>query len=505
MSYYEHNVPPTREQRLSIGNAFSGKACGLLKCAKEGCLLSKQRSFQQSTSCQMGLTLQMVGTIPGSAILMHGPVGCGSQLHGIDPPVRRGLATRGKTPAPLLWFSTNLEETDVIGGGERKLREAIEDIDRHYRPDIIFIVSTCAPNIIGDDVDEVVRLKQPEVSARLVPLHCPGFKTRVVATAYDTFYHALIRHIDFAGEGDIDKLGSELNPEHELKRLKYLQEKSITVNLINASSIGEPDERELSRLLKALGLNVNVYAEFASLEEFGRFSRAALNVSMCNVHDDYLLEFMKQKFNIPYVIHNMPVGLEATAGWLVEIAKHFGLEEKARLLIAAEERRVKEAVKPFLPKLKGKRVLIGGGVVRVASEALMLKELGMEVAGLRAYHYDNMAEPVIESFNKSFPDVPVSVAAGQIFEFVSIIKRENPDIVVAHAGTNGWIAKTGVPSIPLYDVNNSFFGYRGYYDLVRRLALALSNTSYQRRLAGNVRLPYHSDWYARDPFSYIKG
>lgn len=490
MSYYSQSTPPTREQRFTIGNAYSGNACGLLECAKDGCILSKQRSFQQSTACQMSLTLQMAGTIPGAAILMHGPVGCGSQLHSIDPPVRRGLARRGKTPAPLQWFTTNLEEPDVIGGGEQKLRTAITDIDRLHRPEIIFIVSTCAPNIIGDDVDEVVRNAQPQVSARLVALHCPGFKTKIVATAYDTFYHGLIRHIDFAVQNDFG--GAE-------------GEKSITVNLINATAIGDPDEKELERLMHALGLKVNVYAEFASLEEFGKFTQASLNVSMCNVHDDYLLEFMKEKFNIPYVIYNMPMGLDATAGWLIEVARHFGLEEKARLLIASEEKRVKEAVKHFLPALKGKRVLIGGGVVRVASVAMMLKSLDMEVIGLRAYHYDTSADPILELFNESLPDVTVSVASGQPFEFLSIIKKEKPDIVVAHGGTNGWFAKGGIPSIPLYDVNDTFFGYRGYYDFIWRLVFALKNNSYQKRLAANIRLPYHAHWYERDPFSYVKG
>ncbi len=505
MGYYEQKIPPIRDLRLRIGDAFpEGKGCDLLQCSREGCLLGKKRSFWQANSCQMALTLMMATTIDNSVIIMHGPIGCGAQLHMMDSGARKGNVSRGKQPKPLIWLSTNLRETDVIGGGEAKLRETIEYADREFRPEIIFVVATCAPNIIGDDIEEVVKTAGEATAARIVSLHCPGFRSRVVATAYDTFYHGILKHLPFDPVPYKDYIPFEpTDPNYELAVKKYQYKKKHTVNLFNATSIGPEDEKELIRLLNALDLEVQIYAEYSSAEEIRHISQAALNVSMCNVHDDYILKYLEKTYGIPYVIQGMPIGLKATREWLMAIAKHFGLEERAARLADQEEERVQKAIVPYLENLKDKRVLIGGGVIRVAAEAILLKELGMKVISIRAYHFDDGAEPVYEVLNEELPEVPVSVS-NQAFELVNQILALKPDLAVIHNGTNGLVAKLGIPSLQLFHVDKCFFGYRGLFDLTKRIGFSMRNPSYQRRLREHVKQPYHREWYDRNAFSYIK-
>lgn len=505
LGYYEQNIPPVRDLRLRIGDAFpEGKGCDLLQCSREGCLLGKKRSFWQANSCQMALTLMMAATIDNSVIIMHGPIGCGAQLHMLDSGVRKGNVSRGKQPKPLIWLSTNLRETDVIGGGEAKLRETIEYADREFRPEIIFVVATCAPNIIGDDIEEVVKAAGETTVARIVPLHCPGFKSRVVATAYDTFYHGILKHLPFEPIPYKDYVPFEpTDSNYELSVQRYQYKKNHTINLFNATSIGPEDEKELTRLLNSLGLQVQIFAEYASAEEIRLISQAALNVSMCNVHDDYILKYLEKTYGIPYVIQGMPIGLKATREWLMAIAKHFGLEEQADRLADQEEEKVLKAIERYLEPLKDKRVLIGGGVIRVAAEAILLKELGMEVISIRAYHFDDGAEPVYEVLNEELPEVPVSVS-NQAFELVNQILTLKPDLAVIHNGTNGLVAKLGIPSLQLFHVDKCFFGYRGLFDITKRIGFAMKNPSYQRRLREHVKQPYHSEWYDRNAFSYIK-
>ena len=505
MGYYEQNIPPVRDVRLRIGDAFpEGKGCDLLQCSKNGCLLGKKRSFWQANSCQMALTLMMAATIENSVIVMHGPIGCGTQLHMLDSAVRKGNVSRGKQPKPLIWLSTNLRETDVIGGGEAKLKEAIEYADREFRPEIIFVVATCAPNIIGDDIEEVVKTVNKTTAARIVSLHCPGFRSRVVATAYDTFYHGILRHLPFEPIPYKDYVPFDpTEPDYELAVKKYQYKKSHTVNLFNATSIGPEDEKELVRLLNALDLKVQIYAEFSSAEELRLISQAALNVSMCNVHDDYILKYLEKEYGITYVIQGMPIGLKATRDWLMAIAKHFGLEDRAKRLADQEEEKVTKAIQPYLEPIKDKRVLIGGGVIRVATEAILLEELGMKVISIRAYHFDSGAEPVYEVLKEELPEVPVSVS-NQAFELVNQLLALKPDLAVIHNGTNGLVAKLGIPSLQLFQVDKNFFGYRGYFDLTKRLGFAMRNPSYQKRLREHIKQPYRQEWYEKDAFSYIK-
>jgi len=503
-SYYEQKIPPVRDQRLQLADSFSGRACELLDCQKEGCLMRMNRSFWQAGACQMSLTLMMAATVPNSVIVMHAPGGCGSMLMGIGAQSNRGRAVRGIPSAVTNWVSTDLTEADVIGGGEKKLEKAIKYADREFRPEIIFVVSTCAPNIIGDDVSEVIARAKGDVAANIVGLHCPGFKSRVVASAYDAFYHGLLKDIPFEREAWRDYVPvDKFDPKYGMEAAKDRYKKSHTVNLWNATSIGPQDEDEIKRLLNALGLDVQIYAEYAGRDEFRRITRAALNVSMCNVHDDYMLKYLEEKYNMPYYIAGMPIGFEDTERWLFGIAERFGLSEEAKKLAGYERRAAYEAIREFLPLIKGKRVLISGGVVRSGTEAIALSELGMDVISVKAYHYDDNAEPVYKDIAEKLPDTHISVS-NQLFELTHQLKSLKPDLVITHGGTHATAAKLGFPSIQLFSVEGAFFGYNGIYQLIRKIVFALSNVNYQERLAKHIKMPYKEWYYGADAFSFIK-
>jgi nitrogenase molybdenum-iron protein alpha chain len=503
MSYYDQAVPPVRDQRLIIGDSFAGRGCELLDCAKSGCMLQKGRRFWQANSCQMTLSLMMAATVDNCVIILHAPIGCGSMLHSLGPASNRGKVRRGKAPNPPVWLSTNLQEIDVIHGGAEKLRETIEYADREFHPEIIFVIATCAPNIIGDDVEEVVQSAGEGTSAHVTAIHCPGFKSRVVASAYDAFYHSLLRHIplDPIPYRDYRPIERE-DPDYAAKLRRFNNEKRMTVNIFNATSIGPDDEEELSRLLKALGLQVRIFAEYCNADELRLISHAGLNVSMCNVHDDYILTYLQEKFDIPYIICGMPLGFAGTRAWFLEIADHYGLADKAKRIIEDEERQLNEALAPLLPQLAGKRVLVCGGVIRSGAEALMLKELGLEVIAVRAYHYDNGADPVLRDVAEELPDVPIAVS-NQPFEMLNQINKLKPDLVISHNGTHGLLAKAGAVSMQLFDIEKPFFAYAGIYRFVRRMIFAFRNTSYTDRLAQKVRQPYYPEWFDQDAYSYI--
>ncbi|MCX7745400.1 MAG: hypothetical protein N2645_00710 [Clostridia bacterium] len=184
MSLYEKQLP-VREERVQASNAFGGKTSDLLRQSRSGCLAKKSRSFGQTCNCQMGMSLTILATLPDTVIIFHGPVGCGSGTHGSEVYFRTGMTGRGMVPKPLIWASTNLDENDIIHGGEKKLEEAIKEADTLHRPAVIAVVVSCAPGIIGDDVDELVLRLQKVVSSKILLAHCEGFRTKIAATAYD--------------------------------------------------------------------------------------------------------------------------------------------------------------------------------------------------------------------------------------------------------------------------------------------------------------------------------
>ncbi|HMA94846.1 MAG TPA: nitrogenase component 1 [Polyangiaceae bacterium] len=498
MNLLDASGPPTREKRLKACNAFGGTACELVAGSKGGCLGNNNRSFSQSTGCQLMLSMAIAGTIPESVIVFHGPVGCGSCLLSMAGLSKTNQAARGNTGRiGQYWFSTNLGEIEVVSGGEARLEATLREVDRRVHPQVIFVANSCVPAVIGDDTDEVVQRVQADVKARILPLHCAGFKTKIVATAYDVVYHAILKYLLKEVDGQ-----PKLTAEQAVQRQADKERGRRTVNLLNVASMSRGDEVELTRLIQAIGLEVNVLPCFAAPNRFAAAKDAALSVSICATHDDYFVEHLKELYGVPYVLNTIPIGITHTRRWLFEIADFFGLREKAEQVAAAEEAEVRSALLPFLPVLRGKCTFTSAGEIRAGAQAILLREdLGMEVLAVRAHHYDRYGDVLFQDLEEN---LPVNVGASQPFEQVNLLKRLKPDIYVGHLGGNVWTAKLGIPVLPIFGPNNNYMGYRGLHEVAARLYRVLRNPQYFTTLGRTTRLPYKQSWFESDPFSFIR-
>ncbi|MDR0690055.1 MAG: nitrogenase component 1 [Spirochaetaceae bacterium] len=500
---FDSREPQTREVSRRTGFAYGGCTKDMTNCAQKGCLINCDRTFTQGTGCQMMVSTLISFSVKDSVVIMHGPAGCGSSSHIIDFSVRMYGAARGVKMAGARWLTTNLTEAEVIGGGEEKLKQTILDADRQFRPTAIFILMTCTPSIIGDDIDEVVNRTQSEVSATLVPLHCPGFKAKVFSGAYDVVYHGILHKFDFKLRPYVDYYPfNKDDRDYDLKVQQYEYKKSRTVNLYNAWSIGPQDEAEIRRLLEAIGLNVQIFVEFKDPDEWRKITEAALNVSFCHVHDLYFIEFLKQKFNMPYITPSIPIGSSATRKFVMEIAQFFGLEKEADKILVKEEEKLKAALAPIRERVKGKKVLISGGYLRIGTTGLLANEIGMEVVGFRHFNFDSFGNKLFEEIGETIGDISNSIS-NQPSELVNQVKKLKPDMAISHPGVGIWINKLGIPSITLFAQRFAFFGYRGAYDLARRIDRTLLNTNYAKNLSRNIKLPYKESWYEKSPYHYI--
>jgi nitrogenase molybdenum-iron protein alpha chain len=500
LSYIEAKSAPKREDRLGTCIEFGGTVSEIHEKFCGGCLKNCSRGFSQGTICQLLPALAILTSMEEVVVIVHGAIGCGGAVHALGASVRVGQFNSGdKNPKGALWLSTNLNERDVTTGGEEKLREAILEADKRYRPDAIVILSTCVPGIIGDDIDGLTDELKGQISAAIVPVYCEGFKTKVMATAYDAIFHSFLRNVvDGRDETEFSVYDNEVSVASEAILRKR------RVNLMNVSSMTGPDQQELTRLLNKLGLEVNMFPCDANPEAFRKAPFAALTIGVCPTHDDYFMLYLKEKFGVPFVSGQMPIGIENTGIWLSQVASCLGLEETAKSIITSETEELRQALAPLLPFLKGKTAMLSAGEIRTLSTAVLLQELGMEILALRPYHYDEFGRVEIEKLEKIDPGIRLNVATAQPFEAVNIIRRVNPDLYIGHNSDNVWAAKCGVAVLPIYGTNSIYSGYAGVYDVARRIKRHLRNTSFNDKLTLNVRQPYKESWYAEDPFKYIK-
>ena len=488
---------PKREDRLKACVTFGGTLCGLRNKLSCGCLKDGEREFAQGNICLMLPGIAMLGTLPDNVNLMHGAVGCGTTSHAQNANVRSGNTARFGVTKDALWVSTAMNEADVIGGGEEKLRRAIIEVDQTYHPKTITVVASCVPGITGDDVDGVIDGTRDLVKARIIPVHCEGFKTKIWATAYDAVYHGIMRTL-FDNPEDRD---AGVPPE-ELEALEA--DRNRTINLCNVSSMGKIDDDELVRLLNALGLKVNVFPGFAEPEKMYRIKYASLAISTCPTHDDYFLKFFEKHYHIPYILKHMPIGIANTNAWLMDVAAFFHKEEEAARIIETETAKLDAALAPFRVFFKGKKAFINAGEFRALANGVLLHELGFEIAGIRSFHHDEFAEVEYEKLHNLIGDFPLNVANAQPFEEANLLNKLRPDIFMGHCNGNATAAKLGIPSHVIFNSNLAYIGYKGVFELARRLKRQLSNPSFAKNLARFVRLPYKESWYAENPFKYIK-
>ena len=81
--------------------------------------------------------------------LVHGAVGCAAYTWDI-----RGALSSGPQ-LHRLSFSSNLQEKEVVFGGEKKLERVLDELIDTYEPKAAFVYSTCLVGVIGDDVDAI--------------------------------------------------------------------------------------------------------------------------------------------------------------------------------------------------------------------------------------------------------------------------------------------------------------------------------------------------------------
>ena len=166
------NYSGIRESRPNRYNDLGSTGSQAEKDFKNGCLKKADRSFAQGLQCQQINSMAALMSLEDSVFIAHSPQGCvGCTSLAVDQ-YRVGQAHRGvkniKNPRIIV---SNLDQNNVIFGGEDKLKKAVGDAIERYHPKLIFVFASCASGIIGDDIDAILRKLQEETQALLIPIH----------------------------------------------------------------------------------------------------------------------------------------------------------------------------------------------------------------------------------------------------------------------------------------------------------------------------------------------
>ncbi|MDR1109305.1 MAG: nitrogenase [Deltaproteobacteria bacterium] len=488
------NTCPTREQRANGINAFSGKASELLSQAREGKLKNCERDFQQNSGCLLNFYLSVrVATIRDSVMIVHAPVGCSAPAN-IYREVYRRLWTglgRSHDDFDFHWLTTNLGERDVIYGAADKLRFAIAEAERRHSPEAIFILTSCASGIIGEDVEGVVAELQPGTRATIVPIHCEGIRSRIVQTGYDAFWHGILKYL-------------VREPE---KRQGDL------VNVASMLSYTWQDRQEISRLLGRMGLRANFVPEFASVEDFRNLGSAALTAPVCPTYTDYLSRGLDEHFGVPFFMYPSPIGIANTDAWLREIGARLDLSERAEEVIASERARWvprMEKIQEGFAKVKADnggdfRVMGSLGQGRLVTQTPFFRELGVSTPVALCQDFDDLLLEDVERLLERVGDFEIIVNTFQAAEVAHTARKHDPDMVLSCPFQgSAYKRQKGMTRIHALRGDGRLWsaqaGYAGAVACGNFLLQATKNRSFQNTMLAKTEDPYREWWYRQpDP------
>ena len=324
--------------------------------------------------------------------IVHGPIGCGFYSW---------LTRRNQTkPGPdgenymTYSFSTDMQEEQIVFGGEKKLEQAIQEAYELFKPKAISVFSTCPVGLIGDDIHAVARKMKEKLGINIFGFSCEGYKGVSQSAGHHIANNGLFKNI--------------IGLDDTIREGKY------KINLLGEYNIGG-DAFEIDRIFEECGITlISTFSGNSTYDKFANSHTADLNCIMCHRSINYVAEMMETKYGIPWIKVNF-IGAEDTAKSLRKIAKYFEdkeLVDKVEEVIAKELIPVKDIAEEVKSRCEGKTAMLFVGGSRAHHYQELFKEIGMKTigAGYEFAHRDDYEGRVV------LPDIKVDADSRNIEE-----------------------------------------------------------------------------------------
>jgi nitrogenase molybdenum-iron protein alpha chain len=304
--------------------------------------------------------------------ITHGPIGCGFYSW-----LTRRNQTRPPDPGDENYmpycFSTDMQEEDIVFGGEKKLRAAIEEAYQLFKPKAISIFATCPVGLIGDDVHSVAREMKEKLGINVFGFSCEGYRGVSQSAGHHIANNGIFTHV--VGLDD------------------RVNDGQFRINLLGEYNIGG-DAFEIERLLDECGISlVSTFSGNSTYDQFANAHTADLNTIMCHRSINYVAEMMETTYGIPWIKINF-IGSDATVKSLRKVAQYFEdtqLMERVESVIAKEMPEVVKVRDEIRSRCEGKVAMLFVGGSRAHHYQELFREIGMETisAGYEFAHRDD--------------------------------------------------------------------------------------------------------------------
>ncbi|MBR0132895.1 MAG: hydrogenase [Lachnospiraceae bacterium] len=352
-------------------------------------LIDKQRY-----KCALG-AMQTVQAIERTIPVLHSGPGCAQKLSD-------SIGSSGYF-SPNIFPCTSINEKDVVFGGVKKLRSTIENSLKVIDADLYVVMTGCIPEIVGDDVEEVVSGFQ-NADKPVIFASTAGFK----GNNYKGHEQVIDALIDQYLEPSEEKIGGLVNiwadvPYQDLFWLGNL--------------------RELEKLVQSIGLKPNtIFGYGRGIKNIDLIPKAQFNllispwVSLGNVKK------MERKLGLPYLHYpTLPIGAFETSKFLRELGSFAGVDEaKVNSVIDENEKYYYYLIERYADMFLETRVMakqfsvVGDSQYALGITKFLVNDLGLVPA--TQYLTEDVPKVHQERIKEEFKKLNYGLVADAVFE-----------------------------------------------------------------------------------------
>lgn len=397
------------------------------------------------------------GPIKDVVHISHGPVGCGQYSWAARRNYYTGIT--GIDTFVTMQFTSDFTENDIVFGGDKKLGEIIDEIDKLFPLNKgISIQSECPVGLIGDDIEAVAKKKSAELKKPIIPVRCEGFRG---------ISQSLGHHI--ANDAIKDNIYEKNIVGTNFEKTKY------DVALIGDYNIGG-DAWASRRILEDMGLNlISQSTGDSSINEIKNLSQAKIVLIHCYRSMNYIAKYIEEKFGIPWIEFNF-FGPTEIFKSMRAIAEKFDdkIKEKTEHLINDVYKPYTDGiVDKYKPLLENKAIMLYVGGLRPRHTIPAFKDLGMKifVTGYEFAHNDDY-----ERTKKYLDDATLVVDDMTEYEMEHFLKKVKPDMFGAGIKEKYQSQKMGIPfrQMHSWDYSGPYHGVDGFAIFARDMDMTIN-------------------------------
>lgn len=270
-----------------------------------------EASCHHNGRCGLTGTAALFSSIPGSGVLVNGPLWCYfyamKYIDDVDP------------TAMNRFFCTQPGPKSLIYGTESILNRSLSALKQNRSLERLFIENNCSVSLVGDDVKGIAERNH-------MPFPVYTIDSGGLSGSFETgFAKAACLLVD------------QMKPQETVPKSVNIWGTSLEILK------GKEEALELRRLLTACGMNVIAMPGSGDTwDQIMKAPQASCNLVVRNELGLKAAQNMQKKFGIPYYFTGLPYGIHGTMTWLQHLSEilSFTIPDSLKEEAGADEKKL---------------------------------------------------------------------------------------------------------------------------------------------------------------------